>query len=1139
MNMRLILNTFVMSVVAAGIAYSAETTGKVTTAAQAAPEAFWIKEGKAGGALKLSGTSYVAAGGLGSFDQLTVAMWVKPTALDYEQQALLHSAGWDTSALHFILLKDGRVQAAVKGAEPVGLYSVATPGKQLGEWTHLALVYDAPGKKLRLFVNGRKDADLALTQAVPVKLDKFRLGAWDQEPRVFNGALDDVRIYRGALDEGAIAGIAGGTNPPGAKLAAHWTMDQAAGTQLADASGEKHPATIVKAELGAIPVSESQIENIIVVYKTHFDIGFTELASTVIHRYRTDFVDRCLKVMESQNNLPPNQRFTWIVPGWPLEKMMEDWEGQTDERKKRLMEALQNNQISPHALSYSTHTGTMDLEELVRSLGPSYRVCQKAGKPLPISGKMTDVPGHTWVLPTVLHAAGIKFMHIGDNDNSAPCQVPPLFWWEGPDGSRVLTVYAPFYTFGIFPPNNWKSKTWLALIMTSDNQGPPSSSQFSNDMKTLSARFPKANIRTGTMDDFARLVMEEKPELPVVSKDLADSWIYGTMSMPQAVIAARQARALVQTADLLEATLAANGVEAFPVPSQAIYDDTARFAEHTWGADYKVFYSEQGPGPRGGAAKHRYGADWQDDMKKYPPKKLMASWEEKGVHAYRAEAASLKAVSENMQRLAASVNVQGDKVVVFNPLPYERDGVVCVDTPGTFSGQLKDLRTGAIVAVKKTDSGFCFLAEGVPASGYVTYVPVKSKARAGRDLAVDEKEQTIENRFFKLRFSPETGSIASIIEKSSGAELVQQNSSYKFGQYLYERFSQKDLERYNSQYIRAGWAHLDHMRSHLPPEVPHLDLPATGLKLAVSKDEISVSGTLSGTPDIASKIPEQYRAGSVYAKRIEIKVTLFSDKPFIDIAWSIDGKQEEPWPEAGWLCFPLKTEKPEYRLGALGCVVNPATDIVAGADSDMASVSEGLAVKDGNSAVVIDPVDSPMVCLGYPKLWYYRKAYETPPESTVFVNLFNNCWGTNFQEWNGGTWSSRIRISRCADYQDGACLKAPSRELRLPLQGIMTSASGGKLPAYGSGITLSRKDVYLTTYGKNPFGEGMILRLWDQSGKDGDCEIIFPKSQTPAALVICDLYSRPTGQTVPVKDGRCRVLIGRNAPASFMLRSGR
>ncbi|MEI8045047.1 MAG: LamG domain-containing protein, partial [Verrucomicrobiota bacterium] len=240
-----------------GVLERTGTFGHPPSGAQPAPEAAWIREGKSGGALKLSGSSYVAAGGLGSFDQLTVAMWVKPTALDYNLQALLHCDGWDTSALHFILLKDGRVQvavkgAAVKGAEPVDLYSVATPGRQLGEWTHLALVYDAPAKRLSLFVNGRKDAGRALTQTMPVVLDKFRLGAWDKELRFFHGMLDDVRIYRGALDEATIAGIAGGANPPRAKLAARWAMDQTNGTQIADASGGKHPATLVQAERGAI-----------------------------------------------------------------------------------------------------------------------------------------------------------------------------------------------------------------------------------------------------------------------------------------------------------------------------------------------------------------------------------------------------------------------------------------------------------------------------------------------------------------------------------------------------------------------------------------------------------------------------------------------------------------------------------------------------------------------------------------------------------------------------------------------------------------------------------------------------------------------------------------------------------------------
>ena len=172
------------------------TFGGLAAAERPAPEAGWTKEGKSAGALKLNGTSYVAAGGLGTFEQLTVAMWVKPTALDNSHQAILHSDGWETSGLHFTLLQDGRVQAAVNGAKPVEVYSLATPGKQLGKWTHLAVVYDGLAQTLNLFVDGRKDSQIALTKSVPVVLDKFRLGAWDREARSFHGLLRDVRVYR-------------------------------------------------------------------------------------------------------------------------------------------------------------------------------------------------------------------------------------------------------------------------------------------------------------------------------------------------------------------------------------------------------------------------------------------------------------------------------------------------------------------------------------------------------------------------------------------------------------------------------------------------------------------------------------------------------------------------------------------------------------------------------------------------------------------------------------------------------------------------------------------------------------------------------------------------------------------------------
>jgi hypothetical protein len=85
------------------------------------------------------------------------------------------------------------------------------------------------------------------------------------------------------------------------------------------------------------------------------------------------------------------------------------------------------------------------------------------------------MPSHSWVLPTILKNAGIDFLHVGCNPGSASPNVPPLFWWQGPDGSRLLTFYwAQYYGSGILPPKDWPHKTWLAVIHTHENTGAPS-----------------------------------------------------------------------------------------------------------------------------------------------------------------------------------------------------------------------------------------------------------------------------------------------------------------------------------------------------------------------------------------------------------------------------------------------------------------------------------------------------------------------------------------------------------------------------------------------------------------------------------------------------------------------------------------
>jgi len=149
------------------------------------------------------------------------------------------------------------------------------------------------------------------------------------------------------------------------------------------------------------------------------------------------------------------------------------WPGQTGERRERVITALREGRLVPQALPFTTHTESLELEDLVRGFRFSSEAAILAGMPLPTGAKMTDVPEHTWLLPTLLTHAGVNFLHLGCNSASAVPQVPLLFWWEGPDGSRLLTMYNPDYGSSLRPPAGWPYRTWLYMWMTGDNHGPP------------------------------------------------------------------------------------------------------------------------------------------------------------------------------------------------------------------------------------------------------------------------------------------------------------------------------------------------------------------------------------------------------------------------------------------------------------------------------------------------------------------------------------------------------------------------------------------------------------------------------------------------------------------------------------------
>ena len=467
--------------------------------------------------------------------------------------------------------------------------------------------------------------------------------------------------------------------------------------------------------LSAEQTAWPQLQEVIVVFKTHFDIGYTDMARDVVAKYRTTMIDKALDVCTATQNLPPDQQFVWTLPGWPLSQIL--YPEQTAERRTRLTDAMRAGRMVWHALPATTHTESLELEELVRGMHFSSDLSRSLGQPLPRDAKMTDVPAHCWVLPTILAGAGVEFMHIGTNRACTPPDAPPLFWWEGPGGARVMTMLVCGYGTGLQPPKGWPYRTWLTLMHTGDNHGPPTPAEVNQLIAQAAKELPGVKVRMGRLSDFADAIRREQAELPIVRADMPDTWIHGVMSLPIETGLARRMRPRIGQLEALNALMTCWTID---VPNlkgtiARAYEQSLLYGEHTWGMDAKRF-------PR------LYGAAWEQARAAGKFAKLEESWAEHGGYIRAAAGLIEPALIAHLDQLAHSVGAPGPRVVVYNPLPWARDGAVTVEVPAWLPLGVRDAASKQELPSESTSRTIRFVARGVPSMGYKTYVLVDGAA---------------------------------------------------------------------------------------------------------------------------------------------------------------------------------------------------------------------------------------------------------------------------------------------------------------------------------------------------------------------------------------------------------------------------
>ncbi|WP_140939621.1 glycoside hydrolase family 38 N-terminal domain-containing protein [Sphingobacterium lumbrici] len=859
---------------------------------------------------------------------------------------------------------------------------------------------------------------------------------------------------------------------------------------------------------------DSSVKEIVVVFKTHFDIGYTDYAEAVVQQYSTSMMENAFNIIERSKDRLPEKQFVWTVPSWPMLKMINQ---SLPEVKSKVEEALIKGRFVLHALPFTVETESSDPEALVRGMNISSAISRKYGLSLAIDAKMSDVPSHSWILPTMLSHAGVKFLQIGSNAAPRTPDVPILFWWEGPDGSKLMTMYwKENYGTSLLPPPNWPYKTWLAIMQNGNNAGPPTAETIDKYLAEIQEKIPNAKVSIGRMSDFYDAIMRENPSLPVVRGDMPDTWIHGYMSMPREVKDSRRVSKdlfSLESLNTLYDIWSPKGYHITELLSDA-YTNKLLFDEHTFGMAM----------PHGKNGTWSYGDEFKMQRAQGAYTDIEKSWKEKADRVFSADRIVTPSLNRQLRELANEVNIKGKRIFVYNPLPWKRSGLVTVKAPSSShkGSAIKDVETGEIIPFSNERNILQFIANDVPASGYRNYILVDEvPENSGNELLIDELTNTIENSYLKIQFDPAKGSISSIVEKSSGREMVDKNGEFGFGQYLYERFSKKDADSYVKSYIKSGDG--DRVGKPNLTDEPYVSVKGNNAKIMFSKNDVSVAATMLFP--VSANLPHDY----------SITVSLYRNRPNVELIWNINSKPAESWPEAGWISLPFNVDDPTFKLARLGGVVDPARDFVKGSNFDYNFLNSGMAVIGRNGhGIGISTPDAPGISLDRPGLWKYS-AYFIPEKPNVFVNLYNNLWSTNFTEWIEGSWSARIDLWFTDDFNNEKSIITPSEESRSPLLSTLVSGNGGDLPATAAGIQLSRKGTMVTAFGRNPDGDGTVLRLWEQAGVSGDLRVTLPKGIKVSSAMPVDLRGEKKGEPIEIVSGEFSYYVNAYAPASFVL----
>ena len=724
-----------------------------------------------------------------------------------------------------------------------------------------------------------------------------------------------------------------------------------------------------------------------------------------------------------------------------------------------------------------------DGESLVRQILVGQETFQKLyGKTTRI-GWNPDSFGYNWQLPQIYKRSGIDYFVTQKMTWNDTNQLPlKLFWWESPDGSKVLTYFPHDYANDNLDPIRLSKDLVVArdrspgltemmdLYGVGDHGGGPTRGMLDQGLDWMEPNKVMAHEEFGTAQPFFTKVEGE-----VMAN--SPTWNYETLAKG-------------------DTKLPDPGAGQISVPTwkdelylefhRGVFTTQANHKRNMRDSEEQVLDAE------------KYASLAWLDGDSYPATEITDAWKHvlfnqfhdlaagSGIGIIYKEAQkdydqvrwATDVIKANaLKTVAARVDTQtkdGVPVLVFNPLAWNRGDLVevPVQMPESVGNEVTVLDSdGKVVPsqVLSHDSSthsfhLLLSAETIPSMGYRVFHVVKGQRSFDSDLK--SSGTTLENSKLKVVVDPKTGCITSLYSKSSSFESI------KGGGCGNELQAFKDTPK---QY--DAW-NIDPGTYDVPPALIH----------EVDSIEMVEKGPLRSVLRIA-----RHWQNSKFTQEL----VLYANSDELQVKNDIDWHETHVLIKAA---FPLAASSPmaTYEI-PYGTIERPTTrnnsfekakfEVPAMRWADLGDAQHGFSLIN-NTKYGYDAVGDLL------RLTLLRSPVWPDPEADRGRHQF-----TYVLYPHAGSWKDAGTVERGYDFN-------------YKLAAMQVEPHTGEMKPEHSFFAADAKNVVVTAVKRSEAGDGLIVRFYEWAGKGGKVTLTVPPGATGASVV--NLVEKTEGSPVAV-----------------------